>query len=179
MKALLGLFLVVLSYYTLEVAKASTTSGQSKHIRESWIVGNHNPTSSELSVNRGSSVGSIPPRGGGGNVLTTTQRTIPTFFSGEDAREYDTYAACLAATEGLRRIRDRQRLVDPIAARRQYVRDSKPLLETLGMTIDRFNVVGAQIADDEALKEKVSKYFDSPLVVSCIYTDRRSLFLLL
>ena len=162
MNRLLGLLLVVSSSFAMEVADASTLPGQSEYLRESLIIANRNPTSSP--------VVSTPPRGGEGKVSTTTQRTIPTYFTGENAREYDTYAACLAATEGLRRIRDRQRLVDPLAARRQYVRDTKPLLETLGMKIDRFNAIGAQIASDEALKEKVSDYYCSlPCICHTVY----------
>jgi len=103
-------------------------------------------------------------RGGGGGaadvLLRTEKRVIPSLFSEEDegAMEYDAYAACLAATEGLRRIRDRQRLVDPVAARRQFVRDSKTVLDTMGMTIEKFNSIGAHVASDEELKEKVRDF---------------------
>lgn len=92
--------------------------------------------------------------------LRTEKRVIPTLFSDEEegAMEYDTYAACLAATEGLRRKRDRQRLVDPVAARRQYVRDSKTVLNSMGMTLEKFNAIGAQVASDEELKEKVCHF---------------------
>jgi len=89
------------------------------------------------------------------------QRTsiLPTLFSTNDpdGLVYDTYAACLAATEGLRRIRNSSSSSnDPEAARRQYVRDSKVVLEALGMTVETFNAIGSQLVSDPALKEKVS-----------------------
>jgi len=88
------------------------------------------------------------------------QRTsiLPTLFSTNDpdGLVYDTYAACLAATEGLRRIRNNSSSNDAEAARRQYVRDSKVVLEALGMTVETFNAIGSQLVSDPALKEKVS-----------------------
>ena len=167
----LGLVLALMCC-TVQSANASRVDGPSNLLQESRIFRNHTPSS--LNNQHDDAVASIA-RGGGGvhdGILTITQRAIPTLFPGELERHYDTYAACLAATEGLRRIRDRQQLVDPAAARRQYVRDSKPVLETLGMTIDRFNSIGAQIAEDEALKEKVVQQAFLYRAATLVTTDR-------
>ena len=109
---------------------------------------------------------------------------MPCLFSDKD-EIYDRYAACLAATEGLRRIRDRdineheQRIMKtkkttpngaPIpesvkqqavaeAKRRitaKYVQQSIKVLKALGMSVSQFNGMGGDIAKDAKLKEKVS-----------------------
>jgi hypothetical protein len=92
---------------------------------------------------------------------------MPSLFSSDDDT-YDRYAACLAATEGLRRLRDRdltdelQGLRDPdqVAQKRrqiaaQYVQNSSKVLRALGMSVGQFNELGKEIAQDPKLKEKV------------------------
>ena len=107
------------------------------------------------------------PRGGQIDVQTKMFRRIhesdqmPCLFGPEEV-DFDRYAACLAATEGLRRIRDTQ-LADeqsknPEAERHitaQYVQNSGKMLKSLGMSVPRFNELGRRISKDEALKEKV------------------------
>jgi hypothetical protein len=99
---------------------------------------------------------------------------MPSLFTSEEG-VYDKYAACLAATEGLRRLRDQdvaqeiQRAVaadttggsvDVNEAQRhitaQYVQNAGKVLRALGMSINQFNELGRQIAQDKGLKEKVS-----------------------
>ena len=90
-------------------------------------------------------------------------------FSSEE-ETYDRYAACLAATEGLRRLRDRdmteevQGVRDPeeITKKRkqiasQYVSNSGKVLRALGMSVGKFNELGKEISRDSKLKEKVRK----------------------
>jgi len=91
---------------------------------------------------------------------------MPSLFSSDEA-EYNRFAACLAATEGLRRMRD-QALLDrsrkgsgsamdeehKIAA--HYQENSGRVLRAMGMPVDRFNELGREISQDEKLKEKVS-----------------------
>lgn len=86
---------------------------------------------------------------------------------------YDRYAACLAATEGLRRIRDRD-LSDEMREngyirrgltgeeseqerkiKAQYIQNSSKVLRALGMSVGQFNELGKQISQNEGLKEKV------------------------
>jgi len=123
------------------------------------------------------------PRGGAagasvGEVSTKTIRRyaddsrMPSLFLPEESL-YDRYAACLAATEGLRRIRDRD-LADEATRdhgfRRdpdndltdvekeitaQYVQNSRRVLRALGMTVNQFNGIGRQVASDGKLREKV------------------------
>ena len=100
---------------------------------------------------------------------------MPSLFGPEET-EYSKFAACLAATEGLRRMRD-QALLDrtyrrstsdgasipsneealeaekQIAA--QYQANSARVLRAMGMPVERFNELGREISRDERLKEKV------------------------
>ena len=92
---------------------------------------------------------------------------MPSLFS-EEEETYDRYAACLAATEGLRRLRDRdiveevQGIRDPDEAAQkrrqiaaQYVQNSGKVLRALGMSVTKFNELGKEINQDLKLKEKV------------------------
>lgn len=92
---------------------------------------------------------------------------MPSLFS-EEEETYDRYAACLAATEGLRRLRDRditdemQAASDAEEAKKkrkevatQYVQNSSKVLKALGMSVSQFNELGKEIAKDNKLKEKV------------------------
>lgn len=84
-----------------------------------------------------------------------------------DQTDYDRYAACLAATESLRRLRDKsmaetKRLSGSEATdekkriRAEYVINSGKVLKAMGMSISQFNQFGRQVNEDEVLKEKVS-----------------------
>jgi hypothetical protein len=84
---------------------------------------------------------------------------------------FDRYAACLAATEGLRRIRDRD-LSEEAQHKgyinkggavsegerditQTYIKNSSRVLKALGMTIQQFNELGQHIAQDDRLREKI------------------------
>lgn len=88
---------------------------------------------------------------------------MPSLFTSEEA-EYNRFAACLAATEGLRRMRDQAILEahalepPPDSERRaadQYQANSWRVLRAMGMSIDRFNELGREISKNEKLKDKV------------------------
>ncbi|CAB9505832.1 expressed unknown protein [Seminavis robusta] len=91
---------------------------------------------------------------------------MPSLFSTDEA-EYNRFAACLAATEGLRRMRDQalverspsEKSEDPQERERkvadQYQANSGRVLRAMGMSVDRFNELGREISRDENLKEKV------------------------
>jgi len=95
---------------------------------------------------------------------------MPSLFLPEESI-YDRYAACLAATEGLRRIRDRDLAEEmrelgfrrpvggPSEAEKnvnaQYIQNSGKVVRALGMTVKQFNELGRQISKDEKLKDKV------------------------
>jgi len=113
------------------------------------------PTSSRLSIGI--------PHGGGGATPPASLTAIPSLFA-DDEQMYDTYAACLAATEGLRRLRDRQMAHasssannSRAVAQRQYARDSARVVQALGMSLNDYNAIGARLVQgkDDALKEKV------------------------
>lgn len=117
-----------------------------------------------------SAAASSSPGGGGGATSNIFRRTqpdegrMPSLFVPEES-VYDRYAACLAATEGLRRIRDRD-LADEANVHgfgndgerqinSQYVQNSERVLRALGMTVNQFNDLGRQITQDEKLRERV------------------------
>jgi len=95
---------------------------------------------------------------------------IPTLFHLPDENKYDRYSACLAATEGLRKARDRElsakktglfQKKTPIQqqeeerAHSSYVLNSSKVIRALGLTVPQFNQLGREIMKDEVLKEKV------------------------
>jgi Domain of unknown function (DUF4168) len=101
---------------------------------------------------------------------------IPTLFD-ETGAIYDLYAACLAATEGLRRFREEQiakassqldksnrynrsvkKHVEEVErqASASYVRDASKVVQGMGMSVDEFNDIGRQVQHDSTLKAKVS-----------------------
>lgn len=101
---------------------------------------------------------------------------IPTLFQLPEENTYDRYAACLAATEGLRNVRERELskvkerrgLFDGLLSRKthsnseaevraesKYILNSSKVIKALGMTIPQFNQVGREVMGNEELKEKV------------------------
>jgi hypothetical protein len=107
----------------------------------------------------------------------TDNSFMPSLFTREQG-VYDKYAACLAATEGLRRLRDQdlaqevqQASISAITSTgggmgiseaqkqitAQYVQNAGKVLKALGMSINQFNELGRQIAQDNNLKERVSE----------------------
>lgn len=110
----------------------------------------------------------VEMRGGASKTATITDNRMPSLFGPEDA-QYDRYAACLAATEGLRRLRDKEleegssseslfddslQVTKQVNAR--YVQNAGKVLKALGMSVSQFNTLGRQISQDSRLKEKVS-----------------------
>ena len=99
----------------------------------------------------------------------TADSRMPSLFSAEEA-EYNRFAACLAATEGLRRMRDQALLArcsspdsSPEEERKiseHYQANSGRVLRAMGMSIERFNELGREISKNEKLKDKVG-YFCS------------------
>jgi Domain of unknown function (DUF4168) len=107
-------------------------------------------------------------------LLDSCSKVVPSLFSGlRDSIMYNRYAACLAATEGLRRIRDQEitreqenrlkKLQSPRATKRavskiekKFADTSNRLLSSLGMSPKEYNNLGKKIIGDEALTQKVS-----------------------
>mmetsp|Transcript_28329 Transcript_28329/g.32370 ORF Transcript_28329/g.32370 Transcript_28329/m.32370 type:complete len:300 (-) Transcript_28329:22-921(-) len=91
---------------------------------------------------------------------------MPSLF-GEGEDRYDKYAKCLAATEGLRKMRDtklnsnrrekssssKDEKEERIAT--EYAMHSAKVLESFGMTVKQFNDLGKQVGKSTDLKEKV------------------------
>jgi hypothetical protein len=143
---------------------------------------------------RQSTLGRTVPRGGNMDVGSKLFRRMhetdqmPSLFSNSEL-EYDKYSACLAATEGLRRIRDRSLAAEVQAAggtgtdmkeaekhiNAQYVQNSGRVLRALGMTVAEFNALGRQISQDEHLKEKVMEQAYLYRMAATINMDRANL----
>ena len=111
-----------------------------------------------------------PVRGGSSSPRRFGEHSqMPSLFPDED-EDFDMYAACLAATEGLRRIRDTEMAAAleaikqgddrPLDEAKQeinmkYARGSARVLRSMGMPVKKFNDLGRAIAKDPELKKKV------------------------
>ena len=123
------------------------------------------------------------PRGGSTKIATyepqlENNRKLPSLFQSESDVIYDQYASCLAATEGLRRIRDetlRQQQEectnDSLYNKRNirearkwanavYAENASKVIEAMGMPIAQFNAIGNIVCNDAILKQKVCKLFE-------------------
>lgn len=108
------------------------------------------------------------PRGGAsGTEAVLPEQHMPSLFGPEES-EYDQYAAALAATEALRRIRDKsmsagkqkhgaEATEDQKRIRAEYLVNSGKVLKAMGMSISQFNQLSREVNQDEELKEKVSR----------------------
>lgn len=113
------------------------------------------------------------------------EEKMPSIFVQPDEAIYDKYAACLAATEGLRRTRDgiidkNRSAVDakPVTLMRkfwnrgnkdsregsekdyeracaQYVLHSGKVIRSMGLSVSRFNQLGREVGSNKMLKERV------------------------
>lgn len=118
------------------------------------------------------------PRGGSTSSAPVASqlenyRQVPSLFQSEADIVYDRYAACLAATEGLRRIRDQtfqsqqqQCTNDPLYNKRNareamqwantvYAENASKVIEAMGMPVEQFNSIGKIVCSDATLKQKV------------------------
>lgn len=131
--------------------------------------------------------GMVFPRGGGGGGtekaaaadVLPEQQHMPSLFGPEES-EYDHYAAALAATEALRRIRDKAMSLtstgkqkhgaqggggggggtateDQKRIRAEYLVNSSKVLKAMGMSVSQFNQLSREVNENEELKEKVSR----------------------
>jgi hypothetical protein len=97
---------------------------------------------------------------------------MPSLFSKEED-VFDKYAACLAATEGLRRIRDAEMSAEVEAQQQgnsrsksigevekhinaKYIQSSSRVLRAMGMPVSQFNDLGRVVSKDSDMKQKVS-----------------------
>eukprot|EP00970_Alexandrium_tamarense_P002618 scaffold367_cov202-Alexandrium_tamarense.AAC.30 len=119
-------------------------------------------------------------KGGGGGD------TMPSIFRIPSEEKYDRYAAALAVTEGLRRVRDAEveRRMEEIKsgdnnsnsgsggggkaqqieqakkrAESAFLLQSTKAVKALGMTVTQFNQIGREVLADNALKERVRSRF--------------------
>jgi len=100
-------------------------------------------------------------------ALRDNGSVMPTVFSQRED-SYDTYAACLAATEGLRRLREtemqesKKQLSGKALAMsenkilKKYTRSSGRVINALGMSVKEFNEVAKAVSENADLKKKVA-----------------------
>ena len=99
---------------------------------------------------------------------------MPSLFNFPEEMIYDRYAACLAATEGLRRARDNEmfskerkmrlffKKKNSIAsdeekrAEAKYIMNSSKVIKALGLTVSEFDKLGKEVMQDNELKDRVS-----------------------
>jgi len=120
---------------------------------------------------------------------------MPSIFKPSEDR-FDRYAAALAVTEGLRRVRDseveriaeagkpkkesgdekRQRKREAEEAKRRaedaFLLQSTKAVKALGMTVPQFNQIGREVLADAALKERVSEQAYLYRMATAINLDR-------
>jgi Domain of unknown function (DUF4168) len=95
---------------------------------------------------------------------------VPSLFSNANDEKYNKYAACLAAMEGIRRIRDLE--ITSIRRRRsskncirdnreekriqsQFIKNSKQIMDLHSLSPKQFTSLSKKLMYDEALKQKV------------------------
>jgi hypothetical protein len=78
--------------------------------------------------------------------------SMPTFFTAAEGR-FDRYAACLAATEKLRR--DYFGTDDGTAAPEEYAKQASHILNGLGSSLEEYNAIGREVLQDKDLKKRV------------------------
>jgi hypothetical protein len=147
-------------------------------------------------------------RGGGGDSkVITSGETMPSIFRIPSEEKYDRYAAALAITEGLRRVRDteialteergksnrwgrKQTLTASTSsssleecanakkrAESAFLLQSTKAVKSLGMTVAQFNQIGREVITDPALRERVSEQAYLYRVASVVNLDKVPLVL--
>lgn len=147
-------------------------------------------------------------RGGGGDnsKIITTGETMPSIFRIPSEEKYDRYAAALAVTEGLRRVRDTEIALTEEGRRNRWGRkkptaaatsssgecaddakkqraesafllQSTRAVKSLGMTVAQFNQIGREVITDPALRERVSEQAYLYRVASAVNLDKVPLLL--
>lgn len=74
--------------------------------------------------------------------------SMPTFFSADELR-FDRYAACLAATEQIRR--------DHGSNMEAYIKDASRILNGLGSSVEEYNDIGREVLANSELKQRVRR----------------------
>ena len=95
---------------------------------------------------------------------------MPSIFHIPEEQKYDRYAAALAVTEGLRRVRDaeierqlsnakklKKNNADAVKknAESEFLLQSTKAVKALGLTVAQFNEIGREVLADTVLKERV------------------------
>lgn len=182
---------------TTAATTSTTTSTTSRIIAAAPILSekDKHPTSYNARQKRGES-----------KVVITTGETMPSIFRIPSEEKYDRYAAALAVTEGLRRVRDteialtkerggrinRWRRRKPTAAamatleecanakkraESAFLLQSTRAVKSLGMTVAQFNQIGREVITDPELRERVTEQAYLYRVASAVNLDKVPLLL--
>jgi len=144
---------------------SSSTGSKTRKTRRNKTKSSPKITLEEMESNRRNNNLSVST-----TVTTTTNNVekMPSVFTEESDKIYDKYAACLAATEGLRRVLQttkekypffstkKQEQKDALQrAYKEYLEQSSEVITSLGLSVTEFNQLGKQVNNNSALKEKV------------------------
>lgn len=98
-----------------------------------------------------------------GDSKMNEMNKMPSIFH-DDEQKYDRYAAALAVTEGLRRVRDAavdragEKKGDKAkSAETEFLLQSTKAVKALGLTVAQFNEIGREVLSNDKLKERVSE----------------------
>lgn len=148
-----------------------------------------------------SSVSKIPNSGVLSSSPTVKGDTMPSIFRIPSEEKYDRYAAALAVTEGLRRVRDAEIARTEVTqgkkswlgsisggekvkgegseieaskkrAESAFLLQSTKAVKALGMTVTQFNQIGREVLSDPALKERVSEQAYLYRMASAVNLDK-------
>ena len=144
-----------------------------------------------------SSVTSLPEES---RAASASGNTMPSIFRIPAEEKYDRYAAAIAVTEGLRRVRDSE--IDRAESKKKkswlggissgekdksqdnpsdaakkraenaFLLQSTRAVKALGMTVTQFNQIGREVINDAALKERVSEQAYLYRVASAIHLEK-------
>ncbi|KAL7480713.1 hypothetical protein ACHAW6_006382 [Cyclotella cf. meneghiniana] len=105
-------------------------------------------------------------------TISESADKMPSIFHIPEEQKYDRYAAALAVTEGLRRVRDaeierqlsnakklKKNNADAVKtnAESEFLLQSTKAVKALGLTVAQFNEIGREVLADTVLKERVSE----------------------
>jgi hypothetical protein len=105
---------------------------------------------------------------------------MPSVFH-PDEQKYDRYAAALAITEGLRRVRDAEiersskkkgASSNSKNADNEFLLQSTKAVKAAGLTIAQFNEIGREVMNNAALKERVTEQAYLYKMASTIHLER-------
>ena len=161
------------------VAAAAAAAKKGKFVKKMKKVVRKTSATKMTRGNDGSPTSNARERG---TTVVSTGETMPSIFRIPSEEKYDRYAAALAVTEGLRRVRDveiahaegsgvgrkrwgtkpsedapSQAAAKKRRAESAFLLQSTKAVKSLGMTVAQFNQIGREVITNPVLRERVSE----------------------